>query len=503
MARTKSPSKSPSRKSPRRASYKEVSSTTQETHQPPLLLYGNDPDLQQYYLERHHTAFIAAAFADKNAAVEDGTTKKDNRKTKQRADLMRIANVVTYWNKMAELESAGTITDTERKEFKDFKKKKENKPGAKWRTQFHVEEVPLPDKSLLTVVRRIELCKQDKTMKPGRIVVCQEDAFDLINEHHRAGTHLGQEATYNNANIKYYNLTQEMVIHFCRTCPTCLEDNPIVPPTVGAAKPILSYAWRDRYQVDLIDMRKFARKNVYGITQRWIMTVKDHFTGFTAVFSLPYKEAKYVAFELEKYFGLVGYPIIFHTDNGNEFVARQIIEMLAEINPAIITVTGRPRTPRDQGSVERVNATVKRAVASVCAERRREGKDDNWTMLLGLVTSSLNTHRSRLANSVEAYPTVFGAPYHIPIKTSLADARKCQTITELQPLLIDDGHISRLVQEHYNTNDCSYSAQEEHALRNECKNYWTSDVAGITDDADFMSKLYYCLLNVRYSSHRI
>lgn len=146
-----------------------------------------------------------------------------------------------------------------------------------------------------------------------------------------------------------------------------------------------------------------------------------------------------MAFELEKYFGLVGYPIIFHTDNGNEFVARQIIEMLAEINPAIITVTGRPRTPRDQGSVERVNATVKRAVASVCAERRREGKDDNWTMLLSLVTSSLNTHRSRLANSVEAYPTVFGAPYHIPIKTSLADARKCQTITELQPLLIDDG----------------------------------------------------------------
>ncbi len=122
MARTKSPSKSPSRKSPRRASCKEVSSTTQETNQPPLLLYGNDPDLQQYYLERHHTAFIAAAFADKNAAVEDGTTKKDNRKTKQRADLMRIANVVTYWNKMAELESAGTITDTERNRTEQLKK---------------------------------------------------------------------------------------------------------------------------------------------------------------------------------------------------------------------------------------------------------------------------------------------------------------------------------------------------------------------------------------------
>ena len=79
------------------------------------------------------------------------------------------------------------------------------------------------------------------------------------------------------------------------------------------------------------------------------MAVKDHSTGFTALFSLPRKKPMFVAFELERYFGMVGYPTIFHTDNGNEFTARLIIDMIADINPAILTVTGCPHTPRDQG----------------------------------------------------------------------------------------------------------------------------------------------------------
>ncbi len=47
--------------------------------------------------------------------------------------------------------------------------------------------------------------------------------------------------------------------------------------------------------------------------QRWIMTVKDHSTGLVYLCALPQKKAIYVAVELEKYFGLIGYPEIFHT----------------------------------------------------------------------------------------------------------------------------------------------------------------------------------------------
>jgi hypothetical protein len=69
----------------------------------------------------------------------------------------------------------------------------------------------------------------------------------------------------------------------------------------------------DRIQVDLIDMRAMRKKDVYGNMQRWIMTIKDHSTGLVYLCALPRKKAIYVAAELEKYFGLIGFPEIFHT----------------------------------------------------------------------------------------------------------------------------------------------------------------------------------------------
>ncbi len=38
------------------------------------------------------------------------------------------------------------------------------------------------------------------------------------------------------------------------------------------------------------------------------MTVKDHSTGLVYLVALPRKKAEFVAAELEKYFGYVGYP---------------------------------------------------------------------------------------------------------------------------------------------------------------------------------------------------
>ena len=43
------------------------------------------------------------------------------------------------------------------------------------------------------------------------------------------------------------------------------------------------------------------------------MTVKDHSSGLVYLCALPKKKAVNVAAELEKFFGLIGYPEIFHT----------------------------------------------------------------------------------------------------------------------------------------------------------------------------------------------
>eukprot|EP00986_Skeletonema_menzelii_P015721 scaffold12485_cov137-Skeletonema_menzelii.AAC.2 len=48
--------------------------------------------------------------------------------------------------------------------------------------------------------------------------------------------------------------------------------------------------FRDRFQVDLIDMRSCAMEDVYGNTMNWILTLKDHFTHLTYLYHFPGNE---------------------------------------------------------------------------------------------------------------------------------------------------------------------------------------------------------------------
>ncbi len=86
-----------------------------------------------------------------------------------------------------------------------------------------------------------------------------------------------------------------------------------MPARRGAKKPILSYEFRNRFQVDLIDMRTMRKRDVYGQMQHWIMTVKDHLTGLVYLCALPWKRAAFVVAKLEIFFGFVRYPEISHT----------------------------------------------------------------------------------------------------------------------------------------------------------------------------------------------
>jgi hypothetical protein len=82
---------------------------------------------------------------------------------------------------------------------------------------------------------------------------------------------------------------------------------------VAPLGPIIFSEFCDRFQVDLIDMRTMRKNDLYGVMQHWIMTIKDHSTGLVYLATLPNKTAVFVANKLEKYFGFVGYPHIFHT----------------------------------------------------------------------------------------------------------------------------------------------------------------------------------------------
>jgi transposase InsO family protein len=89
-----------------------------------------------------------------------------------------------------------------------------------------------------------------------------------------------------------------------------------------------------------VDMSANRWKNIYGIVMRYILVIKDHFSGFVIADCIPRKHAKYVAYILNQYFSVNGFPLIFHTDNGKEFTAKSILEFLKNRSPSQLQLLG-------------------------------------------------------------------------------------------------------------------------------------------------------------------
>ena len=98
---------------------------------------------------------------------------------------------------------------------------------------------------------------------------------------------------------------------------------------------------------------------------------------------------------LQKMFGHFGYPRILHTDNGREFTGQVLLEELHKRCPGLLTVTGQPRMPRDQGSIKNMNQQVMKAIHLWEQNHRLDGKWPNWTLILGSVKLKLNAKEKK------------------------------------------------------------------------------------------------------------
>jgi hypothetical protein len=252
-------------------------------------------------LAKHRKMFLERAFGidpDGRTVVE---LKKEFKSVKTYEKYHEMIHVISNWGDNAILKEA-SVDDPVANAFRKFRKS--NPSGYNYVRDFKIEVAETLDESQRLIL---------KHKKSGGIVSHMLNIFDIIHEAHSRQGHLKAERTLANMQPIHYSPTLELCKLFCLDCFVCHERHPNVPPTKGAKKPILSSEFRDRIQVDLIDMRAMRKKDVYGNMQRWIMTVKDHSTGLVYLCALPRKKAIYVAAELEKYFGLIGYPEIFHT----------------------------------------------------------------------------------------------------------------------------------------------------------------------------------------------
>ena len=161
---------------------------------------------------------------------------------------------------------------------------------------------------------------------------------------------------------------------------------------------------------------KEGDKDVYGIEMKFILSCKDHFTQFVMLAAIPSKSTKIIAHHLGIMYGIMGFPTIYQTDNGNEVCGNEVVRLVMENNPHIDTITGRPRTPREQGSVENANNGIRNTVQSIVSEEWACGNTEfNWTMALGRAMGTLNgAFRRTTANAISSYETVFGTKFYSP-----------------------------------------------------------------------------------------
>jgi hypothetical protein len=253
---------------------------------------------------QHRKMFLARAFGinPDGTPIIDPSLLPEKLKTYKSVKSVEQCNyiieVLTNWGDNAVLREA-TPDDPDANACRNYCK--ENIQGYSYVKQFAIEEAKGLDGSLIL-----------KHKKSGGFVLHMLDIFDVIHKGHSRQGHLKVDKALANCTM-FYSPTYELCKLFIADCFVCHERHPNVPARKGAKKTILSSEFRDHFQEDLIEMRTMRKRDVYGQMQRWIMTVKDHSTGLVYLCAPPWKKAAFVAAELEKFFGFVGYPEIFHT----------------------------------------------------------------------------------------------------------------------------------------------------------------------------------------------
>ena len=176
--------------------------------------------------------------------------------------------------------------------------------------------------------------------------------------------------------------------------------------------------------MDLIDFKEqaghdFPEEEEIRRIYKYVLVVRDHFTRLVVLRPLQSKSSKLVALELSWICNLIGYPLILQTDNGGEVKGEEVIKELNIISPYSHAVQGRPRTPRDQGSVERANRMIKELIQKAVAVKIESGiSNANWVNTLPQVMAGCNSVRNKGASEVSPYRAVFGMDYDHPIVSS-------------------------------------------------------------------------------------
>ena len=179
----------------------------------------------------------------------------------------------------------------------------------------------------------------------------------------------------------------------------------------------------------------------------FFLVIKDHFSKFTWLRAIQRKTEYFVATELRRLFHEIGFPSIFHSDNGAELINKTVFDLLKRNDPKTVFVSGAPRTPRHQGSVENQNGHVQTIMGKEVdiLKKHYPITDPGWTDVLGPTTSALNNSCCYGNHNITPYRLVYTQDYDLHHLIPAKDRFAIRTVSALDSYINDEDLRNQLI----------------------------------------------------------
>ena len=181
------------------------------------------------------------------------------------------------------------------------------------------------------------------------------------------------------------------VTEYLGNCIDCIETQPAKP--IKIPKIICADGPLDRITEDCWDIPK-EMKEPSGNKYNYVLTCVDHFSKFKWTELLPNKSAETMVAKFEYIFNYFGNPKQLQTDNGKEFVNKELSKLC--LNRNIDFIHGRPYHPRSQGVVEKINDFLSQSLRASYVDflKQNQNKNKVWDIESALKAFTANANRN-------------------------------------------------------------------------------------------------------------
>ena len=182
--------------------------------------------------------------------------------------------------------------------------------------------------------------------------------LNLLYNIHKSILHQGENKMINKINELriYYKGISYDIKGIGDMCEVCIQKNIKFYKRVPS-KQIIMTKPKERFVMDLTFIPNFLSGNT---GYKYLFNVLDHFSKFLISYAIKDKSAKTIANLLSKTFKKFGKPEQILSDNGSEFINKNVTNLLKK--EGISFIHGKPYNPHSQGTVERVHRTVRDAL---------------------------------------------------------------------------------------------------------------------------------------------